>query len=194
MKRFIIAAILLMLVSMPFASAQLQFEAGLGITERNYLDTGVAVGYDFTNAPITLGLQYHCEAALGGSYVWNPVRCGAIFARAYTGKGHLRLGGEVVGELRTFHYGAGQVNMKGQRSLYLQPSLAYYFTDSFGIRLNLFRFGWWPESWPVPEYGNAAGPFPETYASVEPQPTDGLQCNFKVGFLSFIWRLDFSKN
>lgn len=128
-------------------SAQIQTELEFGVNERNFLNTGAGLSYDFGEIPLVAGFRVGRETGIDGYSVYNPTHYAGVFARAYSGKGMLRAGCEIDMEISQRWTSGSYSGYDNRRAVYFRPCIACFADDCFGVSLNVFRFGWWSGNW-----------------------------------------------
>lgn len=185
MKKLISCIAIAMLLSQG-AFAQLQAEAGFGITRNNQALASTAIGYDIPDVPLTLGVRFEGESLFrpyGYYSAYGTGRSVGLFARLYTGKGKFRAGVEADAMVSTYgSYAYGYSGGFTGRSFTLTPSIAWWFSSCFGLRLDAFRIG----------YVSGMEIQDLRYPACEPSPViasgGGFDADFRTVSLNLVFR------
>lgn len=147
-----ITSIIILLIAATWTiTAQTQFEVNLGIDNRDFLDMGIAVGYNFPEKPYSVGAKFSCSTYNGrrGCDGWSPTNNFGAYFRVHSPGEKIRASLDVVGEIcvRNGYCPCGQ---SIERGLYLQPAVWAIFSPRCALKLNLFKFGvWGVRRWPT---------------------------------------------
>lgn len=188
MKKLLSCIAVAMLLSQG-AYAQLQAEAGFGVTRDNQTLTSAAIGYDMPDTPLTLGVRFEGESLFrpyGYYSTYGTGRSVGLFARFYTGKGKFRAGVEADAMVSTYgSYAYGYSGGFTGRSFSLTPSVAWWPSSFFGLRLDFFRIGYVSGL----EFRDPRDPYcPSCEPSADVAAGGGFDTDFRTVSLNIVFR------